>query len=252
MPPGYQTLVVEGDALETVYNRDAPGFFVPGTDGRTVFTGQSGRLDPGGQPVGPVGEKRPAFPVATLPSTDPTFFLSIAGVAEPSKPLSVSIHTAGDGARLADGLGLDEMTGAGAAKPQGADDDLTLDKRIHLIPAARLLVTIPPTNDRLVLRRLDLDAILSKLPGDHLLIVSPPNLNVRTGQSLVHQIDARSGKGGVKFSLVDGPEGLTVSPEDRVSWPSPRRENGGTSKAVVMVGDASGRELFHTLTIRVR
>ena len=32
-----------------------------------------------------------------------------------------------------------------------------LDKRFHLVPAARLLITIPHTNDKLVLRRLDIE-----------------------------------------------------------------------------------------------
>ena len=34
---------------------------------------------------------------------------------------------------------------------------MTIDKRFHFIPAANLLVTVPPSNDRLVLRRLCLD-----------------------------------------------------------------------------------------------
>ena len=39
------------------------------------------------------------------------------------------------------------------------------------MPAARLLITIPPSNDRLVLRRLDLDRALENLPGGHLMVV---------------------------------------------------------------------------------
>jgi hypothetical protein len=31
--------------------------------------------------------------------------------------------------------------------------DLTFDKRVHLIPAARLVITVPASNDRLVLHR---------------------------------------------------------------------------------------------------
>ena len=34
--------------------------------------------------------------------------------------------------------------------------DFTIDKRFHLVPAAGLLITIPVTDDRLVLRRIDL------------------------------------------------------------------------------------------------
>jgi hypothetical protein len=31
--------------------------------------------------------------------------------------------------------------------------DFTFDKRVHLVPEARLLITIPASNDRLVLHR---------------------------------------------------------------------------------------------------
>jgi hypothetical protein len=34
--------------------------------------------------------------------------------------------------------------------------DFTLDKRFHLIPEAKVLIVIPPSNDRLILHRVDL------------------------------------------------------------------------------------------------
>jgi hypothetical protein len=40
-----------------------------------------------------------------------------------------------------------------AADENRIKHDLTFDKRIHLIPEARLIITIPATNDRLVLYR---------------------------------------------------------------------------------------------------
>jgi hypothetical protein len=56
--------------------------------------------------------------------------------------------------------GLSEMADAPAEdrRPDGTRiiSDFTIDKRFHLVPAAGLLITIPVTNDRLVLRRIDL------------------------------------------------------------------------------------------------
>jgi hypothetical protein len=37
--------------------------------------------------------------------------------------------------------------------------DPWFDKRYHFVPAADLLITVPPTNDRLVLRRLRLENV---------------------------------------------------------------------------------------------
>jgi hypothetical protein len=41
--------------------------------------------------------------------------------------------------------------------------DFTLDKRFHLIPQAKVLIVIPPSNDRLVLYRVDLDKARKKM-----------------------------------------------------------------------------------------
>jgi hypothetical protein len=38
-------------------------------------------------------------------------------------------------------------------KEVGITNDFTFDKRVHLIPEARLVITIPVTDDRLVLHR---------------------------------------------------------------------------------------------------
>ena len=44
-------------------------------------------------------------------------------------------------------------------------DDFTLDKRVLLLPHAKVLITIPLSNDRIVIHRLDLDAALELAGG---------------------------------------------------------------------------------------
>jgi hypothetical protein len=41
--------------------------------------------------------------------------------------------------------------------------DFTVDKRFHLIPEAKVLIVIPPSNDRLILHRVDLEEALAKM-----------------------------------------------------------------------------------------
>ncbi len=247
---GFQTLSAEGDSLKAVYKIESAGHLVPGPDGRTVFTGRSGRLDAAGQPVGRAGAPPSGAPVAAVPTPDPSYFLTVEGSAVVSQPVRASIHVAGSGDRLVTVHGLDEM--ADVFKDEiRVKDDFTLEKRFHFVPAARLLVTIPPSNDRLVLRRLDLEQALAGLPGDYLFVVSPPVVIAKAGQPFEHRLEARSRKGGVKYTLSRGPAGLAVSAEGRLSWPSPRRTEGEDSTAVVIVSDASGREAFHTLSLHV-
>jgi hypothetical protein len=130
-------------------------------------------------------------------------------------------------------------------------DRITAEKRFHLVPAARLLVTIPTTNDRLVLRRLDIGESLARLPGGFLFVTSPPILTARAGQPLRHRIEVMSRQGGLACALDRGPEGLTVSTDGVVSWLVPRDLKGAEETAALTVSDASGRKVIHKITIHV-
>ena len=262
LPMLFRFVTAQGQSLRATYTSGEFGYVAPGPDDRTVFHGLGGRCDVDGKPIGQVEPFNPNQPrTISLPSSDPFYYLTIGGlpsvVADPfhvsSKPgaVTASVHAAGDGSRLLTVYGLDEM--AGTVKMEDwFPDDVTTDKRFHLVPAAHLLITIPPANDRLVLRRLELDAALSRPGGDRLIVVSPPNLDATTGQTFEHRIIARSKQGGVTYTMASGPDGLKVSPDGRLTWTVPQGLAGEEVTVVVTVGDASGEELFHTLKIRVK
>ena len=84
-----------------------------------------------------------------IPSTDPGYFLGVESD-------HAVVHGTNPGGPLFSVLDLDEMA-AGGIEPSGIPSDFTIEKRYHLIPAAKMLITIPYTNDRLVLRRLDIE-----------------------------------------------------------------------------------------------
>ena len=121
-----------------------------------MFTGRLGRLDADGKPVGWAAATPSNTPAATIPTPDPSYFLTVEGSEDPSQPVRAAVHVAGSGERLVTVYGLDEMTGV-LKDESFVQDDYTLEKRFHFAPAARLLITIPISNDRLVLRRLDLN-----------------------------------------------------------------------------------------------
>jgi WD40 repeat protein len=255
-PSGFQTLAVRRSALKGIYNHDSLDHLAPGPDGLTVYTGRGGELDAEGKPLRGSDSRPPTSPALTIPSTDPVYYLSINGLNQnrspnsPATAVTASVHAASDGTRLLTVQQLDEMKGVGNSEAWIADD-FTNEKRFHLIPAARLLITIPPTNDRLVLRRLDIEKALDQLRVDTLIVTTPSNLHAEAGKVLHHRIEARSKAGGLRYALADGPDGLTVSPTGELTWTPPRRPVGDTVKAVVTVADPSGRERFHTITIRV-
>jgi hypothetical protein len=126
---------------------------IPSADGRRACHGWTGvreavfRQTPPPLIFQPRGEEdRPL----QFPTTDPRFDVSLR-VAD-----AITILRAKDGTRVLTFAGLDEMTGV----IQTGDivrGGISMENRYHLAPAARLLVTILPANDRLVLRRVEFD-----------------------------------------------------------------------------------------------
>ncbi len=258
MPSGFQTLAVYGGVLRGIYNHDGLDHLAPGPDGRTVYTGRGGPLSAEGKPLSGSDQRPPASAEVTIPSQDPAYYLTVTGfnrprhLAGPQPRITASVHVAGDGARLLTVFDLDEMAPSGAEEST-IEGDFTVDKRFHLVPAARLLITVPPTNDRLVLRRLDIEKALGELGADAVVVTSPAILHAPAGEPLEHQIVAHSRAGGVKCALTDGPEGLAVSINGKLTWLPPKSlaGQGGVFSVVVDVADSAGKERFHTITIRV-
>ena len=129
-------------------------------------------------------------------------------------------------------------------------DSIGTDKRIYLVPAARAIAVLPANNASVVVRRFDLDEALEKSGADYLLVVSSPPRTTAAGQTFVYQLDARSRRGQVSFSLDSGPAGMTISKSGLLRWPVPATADGAAS-VIVSVGDASGQTAYHTFQVAV-
>jgi WD40 repeat protein len=257
-PSGFQTLAVHKARLKGIYNHDGLDHLAPGPDGLTVYTGRGGVLSAEGKPVKGPESRPPMLAELTVPSCDPAYYLSIDGLNGNGVPnsgpslatLSVSVHAADDGNRFLTVRELDEMKSAGRNE-SSITDDFTVDKRFHLVPAAELLITIPFSNDRIVMRRLDITKALGQFGSENIIVTSRSVLNAQANRAIQHQIEGRSKAGGLRYSLAKGPDGLTVSPAGQLSWLPPKEQAGEVVTAVVTVADSAGRERFHTITIRV-
>jgi hypothetical protein len=254
--------------LIAVYKHEHLGYLAPGPEGRMVFTTQAGRLDVDGKPIGRAELRTPTPLEPIIPSSDPTYYLTIGGLplidsfgghfpaaSEGNQEVTASVHAA-DGTRLLTVHGLDEMAGLPSGDRRADNTiipgDFTLDKRFHLIPPAGLLITIPATNDRLVLRRLDLAEALDRAGGDYLVVVSPTTLTASPGQRLEHQIVARARRGGITCTLSHGPAGLSVTPDGKVTWLVTGQAGGEDVTAEIAVRDAASQERVHRLQICVK
>ena len=130
-----------------------PYYVIPSPDGRRVFLGKSGIRDA-------VFFETPLFPrpgpradderLRRFPSTDSRWDISLREAD------TITLLRAQDGTGLLTVSGLDEMTDV-LREEDIVMNGISLENRYHFVPAAKLLVTIPATNDRLVMRRLETD-----------------------------------------------------------------------------------------------
>jgi hypothetical protein len=130
--------------------------------------------------------------------------------------------------------------------------DFTYDKRIHFLPQAKLIVTIPASNDQLVLHRLDVDAALEKSGVDYLFVTSDAPGSARKGETYNYQVTVKSRKGGLKYRIESGPAGMTVSDGGKVTWRVPAGFPDPDATGILVITDAAGQERFHTFTVAVR
>jgi S1-C subfamily serine protease len=126
-----------------------------------------------------------------------------------------------------------------------------LDQRFHWLPAADLLVVIPPTDDQLVLRCIRLDELVQKLGGDYLFVSSPRGMDVALGRPFRHALGVMSGRGQPEFALSRGPAGLRVSPGGDLVWDRPAGGPGDEVEAVVEIRDRSGRKITEAIVLRL-
>jgi hypothetical protein len=128
------------------------------------------------------------------------------------------------------------------------NDPLALDKRGYFIPDAKLLVHVPLSNDRLILRWLDVAAGLEKSGIDYLFVISQAPTKAKRGTTYRYQMAVKSKKGGVKYKLESGPPGMKVSAAGLVTWAVPAGDS-GEKDVILTVSDRTGQEVFHTFRV---
>jgi hypothetical protein len=247
-PSGLQTVVLTGSSVKSYYEHESVGAIIPGPDGRTVYTG-AGLYSPECKRLGDAQRR-----TTGLPAAHGNFYLSLTFADDfrrdrTAPPPGVSLHMVGNDRPLLklenlDGLDMPDIFGRNSAS-------LSLEKRIHLIPQAQLLVTIPMAGNKIYLHRFDVDQALEKSGIDYLLVTSPPATVAVKGKAYDYKPVVKSKKGGVKLKLESGPDGMKLT-DGRLTWAVAADARDMEVDVLLLVSDASGQELFHSFKIRVQ
>jgi S1-C subfamily serine protease len=239
-PQFVQVMVVDGNRCRIYGNGDSVGHLSPSADGRYVYTARG---------IFTQEAKRVVY-------SDRLIFYGIAAAHGPyfvairqdGNKWVAALHMAGEERPL---LPLPDVE-----VPDGIDGwdrlPLGIDRRIHFIPEARLLVVLPGTNDKLVLYKLDVDQALEKAGLDYLFVTTAAPEAAAKGQPFAYQVGVKSRKGGVTYRLDSAPTGMGVTKEGLLKWDVPADFADKETTVILSVGDKSGQEVFHTFTLKVR
>jgi hypothetical protein len=179
----------------------------------------------------------------SFPADDNAFSLAfVKDKNRKSKKTSLIIFSNGDPRPLITLRDLPELA---------QESKMPLWQRIHLIPSAKVLVTLGEGAAHLVLRKFDLARELEAEGIDYLFVESSPVAHAQPNGKYTYKMVIRSKKGGVKAELQTGPKGMTVSKDGIVQWTVPTRPAEPHAIVIIQVSDASGQSVFHSFGIEV-
>jgi hypothetical protein len=257
-PSGLTLLTLVGtNGARALYDHSSVGHLIPVPEAKVVYTGLGLFSD---ELKAVPGERPEAY--SFLPAVRGPYYLGFPSPyayrpppppgrqASPEPPRRLSVFLQGDGRPFAT-LPDVELPALRERGEMWVPNDFTYDKRIHLIPEAKLVVVLPTSNDRLVVYRFDADAALEKSGLDYLFVTSRAPPTARRGERFVYPLEVRSRHGGLKYKLESGPPGMTVSDGGKIAWRVPAGGVEPEVTVIVAIRDARGRECFHTFTVQV-
>jgi serine protease Do len=256
-PPGFQALIIEGDTAKSWHVSAASGIAIPSPDGRIIY-GSGATYTAEGKLVHPLGAASDSG--MRIPAAQGNLYLNVDPAGRIAICLAGEDRVLATIPQKADILGISQNSSmdSGNSPPvfgqaflsPRQNNQLDRDKLIHFIPDARLIVTIPATKDRLLLQQFELSHALKESPTDYLLVSSAPVTTAARNSNYVYQIKVESKRGGVKFSLENGPAGMKITPTGKLTWTAGPKE--GNETVIVRITDTSGQELFHAYKIRIK
>jgi hypothetical protein len=239
-PATSTTFVLEGGVMKRYEGGDLR-HVIPGPDGRTVFTGKGivsqtlQRADAGDANYG-----------YCLPAVRGDYFLAL-GTAEAGSGGSFTVYFG----RLKRPIAHLPKVNHGLRFDGWDRDAFGPWRRVYLIPEAKAIAVLPPSNDQVVLHKFDAEAALDKSEEDYLFVNSRPPREVKAGTTFTYPIKAKSKKGGMTYKVDSGPKEMTVSAEGVVTWAVPAELPASDQDVILTVRDRAGQEVFHSFTLRV-
>jgi len=254
-PQGIQSMLVTEKQFLTKYEHDSVGHVVPTADGTHIVTGVRGVFTTGLKNISKSSNRSYLLPC--VPTSHPRFYVSIP--ADPRAQVNLGndafkgrlpgIHEISSEAPLLNLPDL-QLNSQGSGNDGGwAKDDFSLDKRVYLNLALNRLVSVPLTNDSVILQQFDFNAELKKSDLDYFFVSSIPGRTFLPGKTYSYQITMESKKGKAKFELANGPDKMEVSSKGKITWKVPPNFKDETVDVIVSITDGDSAQTYESFTI---
>jgi Trypsin-like peptidase domain len=243
-PQQMQTMILDGGKVRVYRHGGTIGHATPGPDGRFLYTGR-GLYTAEAKVVGKEDMQNPYL----LPAVNGSYYLALMinlspGASRDGKS-GLTLHMPGSTQPLSwlEGVELPDKLNSWDR------EKFALDQRIFLIPDAKLLITIPLANDKLILHRLDVEKEVEKSNRDYLFIYSEPPERVRKGSRFRYQLAVKSRKGGLAYRVDFGPKGMVITPDGLVRWDVPADFKETETQVNLSLRDKIGQEVVQTFKL---
>lgn len=253
-PIGILSYVVRGEQAVLTDRHLSAGPPIPSPDGSIVYTFRGTFSSYAADARSGYREPDPAARLA-LPAASGTYYLSWpnkipakdGGATKSVASIgTVTLHVQGSNSTILSIPDIDPPP-----TPRAIDDsDPLYSRRLLYVPVADAIVALGPTAESITIHRFSVEEALAKLKTDYLFVTSAPPAEIPPATRLNYQIEVKSRKGGLKFTLATGPSGAQLSSTGLLTWPIHNSVSGPQSFAI-LVGDDAGLETMHSFNIVV-
>ncbi len=253
-PNGGDHMVVlrcSGTQVRIAAQDESAGHVCPNSDGSAILTG-IGVFTPSLLPREPDLRK----PMPRIPTTHPHFHVAVP--TDPRRQDNMGDEPfQGQTARLCLTPSCEELTTLPIGELGKCDRDtwgsdrLTVDKRVTYIPQAGQVVTIPFSNDRLIVTPFNLRDALKKVDFEYLFISSSPSWACQRGKDFSYQITIESNSDDAHVELSAAPDGMALSKTGLLSWRVPENMK-ERSVFVILTARTGSRTTLQAFQLVVR
>ena len=254
-PQGIQSVVLTEKQMLVKYEHDSAGHVVPSADGTHLLTGARGVFTAGLKSLAKNASRSSHVPCA--PTSHPRFYITIPASpgaqinmgSDAYKGVRAGVHELGSEAALLDLPDL--LLNASKATDDGswAKNDLSLDKRVFLNLSLSRLVSVPFTNDSIVLQEFNFNKELKKSGLDYFFVSSTPVRTFAPEKTYSYQVAVESNKNKLKFELASGPEKMEITSKGKVTWKVPADFKEETVDVIISVSNGESMQTYDTFTI---